>query len=97
MTDRALEIPDQRGLPVAQPTIHHPFNDRVRAWRGVSESVQGDQPASATLRPPAHLARLLAGASEKIKVGIFVLLFLGVAGFGVAMFRAGAHSRRAGA
>ncbi len=29
-----------------------------------------------------------ASASEKIKVGIFVLLFLGVAGFGAAMFRA---------
>lgn len=29
-----------------------------------------------------------AGASEKVKVGIFVLLFLGVVGFGAAMFRA---------
>lgn len=29
-----------------------------------------------------------ASASEKVKVGIFVLLFLGVAGFGAAMFRA---------
>ena len=29
-----------------------------------------------------------ARASEKARVGIFVLLFLGVAGFGVAMFRA---------
>lgn len=29
-----------------------------------------------------------AGASEKVRVGIFVLLFAGVAGFGVAMFRA---------
>ena len=29
-----------------------------------------------------------ASASEKVKVGIFVLLFLGVAGFGTAMFRA---------
>ena len=29
-----------------------------------------------------------ANASEKIKVSIFVLLFLGVLGFGVAMFRA---------
>jgi hypothetical protein len=28
-----------------------------------------------------------AKASEKVKVGIFVLLFLGVIGFGVAMFR----------
>ncbi|HSQ05282.1 MAG TPA: hypothetical protein VLN59_14660 [Burkholderiales bacterium] len=28
-----------------------------------------------------------AQASEKVKVGIFVLLFLGVLGFGVAMFR----------
>ena len=28
-----------------------------------------------------------ASASEKVKVGIFVLLFLGVAGFGAAMFR----------
>lgn len=28
------------------------------------------------------------GASEKVKVGIFVLLFFGVFGFGVAMFRA---------
>jgi len=29
-----------------------------------------------------------AKASEKVKVGIFVLLFLGVLGFGAAMFRA---------
>jgi len=29
-----------------------------------------------------------AKASEKVKVGIFVLLFLGVLGFGVAIFRA---------
>ena len=29
-----------------------------------------------------------ASASEKVKVGIFVLLFLGVVGFGAAMFRA---------
>ena len=29
-----------------------------------------------------------ASASEKVKVGIFVLLFLGVAGFAAAMFRA---------
>jgi hypothetical protein len=29
-----------------------------------------------------------AGASEKVKVGIFVLLFMGVVGFGAAMFRA---------
>lgn len=29
-----------------------------------------------------------ASASEKVRVGIFVLLFAGVAGFGVAMFRA---------
>jgi hypothetical protein len=29
-----------------------------------------------------------AKASEKVKVGIFVLLFVGVIGFGVAMFRA---------
>jgi hypothetical protein len=28
-----------------------------------------------------------AKASEKVKVGVFVLLFLGVIGFGVAMFR----------
>ena len=28
-----------------------------------------------------------ARASEKVKVGVFVLLFLGVIGFGVAMFR----------
>ena len=31
-----------------------------------------------------------AGASEKVKVGIFVLLFLGVAGFATAMFRSAA-------
>jgi hypothetical protein len=31
-----------------------------------------------------------AGASEKVKVGIFVLLFLGVAGFAAAMFRSAA-------
>lgn len=31
-----------------------------------------------------------ASASEKIKVGIFVLLFLGVVGFGAALFRAAA-------
>jgi hypothetical protein len=40
------------------------------------------------LLPPAHLAHLFAGAFEKVKVGIFVLLFLGVAGFAAAMFRA---------
>lgn len=33
-----------------------------------------------------------AGASEKVKVGIFVLLFLGVVGFGAAMFRAAAKA-----
>jgi hypothetical protein len=33
-----------------------------------------------------------AGASEKVKVGIFVLLFLGVVGFGTAMFRAAANA-----
>ena len=32
-----------------------------------------------------------AGASEKVKVGIFVLLFMGVVGFGAAMFRAAAN------
>jgi hypothetical protein len=36
-----------------------------------------------------------AGASEKIKVGIFVLLFLGVVGFGAAMFRAAAPTAAA--
>lgn len=33
-----------------------------------------------------------AKASEKVKVGIFVLLFVGVIGFGVAMFRASTAS-----
>ena len=33
-----------------------------------------------------------AGASEKVKVGIFVLLFLGVVGFGAAMFRVAAKA-----
>jgi hypothetical protein len=33
-----------------------------------------------------------AKASEKVKVGIFVLLFLGVFGFGVAMFRVSPYS-----
>jgi hypothetical protein len=33
-----------------------------------------------------------AKASEKVRVGIFVLLFLGVAGFGVAMFLASADA-----
>ena len=33
-----------------------------------------------------------AKASEKVKVGIFALLFLGVIGFGVAMFRASPDS-----
>jgi hypothetical protein len=33
-----------------------------------------------------------AKASEKVRVGIFVLLFLGVIGFGVAMFRVSADA-----
>lgn len=35
-----------------------------------------------------------ARASEKVKVGVFVLLFFGVAGFAVAMFRASAETPR---
>jgi hypothetical protein len=36
-----------------------------------------------------------AKASEKVKVGIFVLLFFGVIAFGIAMFRASDHSPKA--
>lgn len=36
-----------------------------------------------------------ASASEKVKVGIFVILFLGVVGFGTAMFQASAAAKAA--